>query len=57
MPRFGEFYHGICLTTEEKTRKNLSHGKKNLSQVNKTSVKRITKKSVHLVLSLLRIDL
>ena len=30
-----EFYPGICLTTEEKARKNLSQGKKNLSQVNK----------------------
>jgi len=28
------FYPGICLTTEEKARKNLSQGKKNLSQVN-----------------------
>jgi hypothetical protein len=27
-----EFYLGICLTTEEKARKNLSQGKKNLSQ-------------------------
>jgi hypothetical protein len=32
VPRLGEFYPGICLTTEEKTRKNLSQGKKNLSQ-------------------------
>jgi len=30
-----EFYPGLCLTTEEKSRKNLSQGKKNLSQVNK----------------------
>ena len=35
MPRLGEFYPGICLTTEDKTRKNLSQGKKNLSQVKK----------------------
>ena len=36
MPRLCEiFYPGICLTTEEKTRKNLSQGKKNLSQVKK----------------------
>ena len=27
-----EFYPGICLTTEEKARKNLSQVKKNLSQ-------------------------
>jgi hypothetical protein len=33
--RLCEFYPGICLTTEEKARKNLSQGKKNLSQVNK----------------------
>jgi hypothetical protein len=33
MPRLCEFYPGICLTTEEKARKNLSQGKKNLSQV------------------------
>jgi hypothetical protein len=30
-----EFYPGICLTTEEKARKNLSQGEKNLSQVKK----------------------
>jgi len=35
VPRLYEFYPGICLTTEEKTRKNLSQGKKNLSQVKK----------------------
>jgi len=28
--RLCEFYTGICLTTEEKARKNLSQGKKNL---------------------------
>jgi hypothetical protein len=33
--RLCEFYPGICLTTEEKARKNLSQGKKNLSQVKK----------------------
>ena len=32
VPRLCEFYPGICLTTEEKARKNLSRGKKNLSQ-------------------------
>jgi len=32
MPRLCEFYTGICLTTEEKARKNLSQGKKNLDQ-------------------------
>jgi len=32
MPRLGEFYPVICLTTEEKARENLSQGKKNLSQ-------------------------
>jgi len=26
VPRFGELYPGICLTTEEKARKNLSQG-------------------------------
>ena len=26
VPRFCEFYPGICLTTEEKTRKNLQSG-------------------------------
>ena len=35
LPRLCEFYPGICLTTEEKARKNLSQGKKNLSQVKK----------------------
>ena len=31
MPRLCEFYPGICLITEEKARKNLCQGKKNLS--------------------------
>ena len=35
MPRLWEFYPGICLTTEEKARRNLSQGKKTLSQVKK----------------------
>jgi hypothetical protein len=35
VPRLYEFYSGICLTSEEKTRKNLSQRKKNLSQVKK----------------------
>jgi len=35
VPRLCEFYPGICLTAEEKARKNLSRGKKNLSQVKK----------------------
>ena len=39
VPRLCKFYPGICLTTEEKARKTLSQGKKNLSQVKKTSVK------------------
>jgi len=30
VPRLCEFYPGICLTTEEKARKNLSQVKKNL---------------------------
>jgi hypothetical protein len=30
VPRLCEFYPGICLTSEEKARKNLNHGKKNL---------------------------
>jgi hypothetical protein len=32
VPRLCEFYPGICRTAEEKVRKNLSQGKKNLSQ-------------------------
>jgi hypothetical protein len=32
VPRLGELHPGICLTTEEKARKNLSQGKKPLSQ-------------------------
>jgi len=35
MPHLCDFYPGICLTTEEKARKNLSQGKRNLSQVKK----------------------
>jgi hypothetical protein len=31
VPRLGELYSGICLTTEEKARENLSQSK-NLSQ-------------------------
>jgi hypothetical protein len=38
VPRLCEFYPGICLTTEEKARKNLSQGKKNF-RVRKTSVR------------------
>jgi hypothetical protein len=37
VPRLCEFYPGICLTTEEKARKNLSQGKKNL-RLRKTSI-------------------
>ena len=36
VPRRCEFYPGICLTTEEKSRMNLSQGKKNFSQGKKT---------------------
>ena len=35
VPCLCEFYPAICLTTEEKARKNLSQGKKNRSQVKK----------------------
>jgi len=35
VPRLCVFYPGICLTIEEKARKNLSQGKKSLSQVKK----------------------
>jgi hypothetical protein len=35
VPLLCEFFPGICLTTEEKARKNLSQRKKNLSQVKK----------------------
>jgi hypothetical protein len=38
VPRLFEFYLVICLTTEEKARKNLNHGKKNLSQVKKNLI-------------------
>ena len=49
MPRLCEFYPGICLTTEEKARKNLSQGKKNLSQVKKNlgTVYILPKKKTH----------
>jgi hypothetical protein len=33
--RLWEFYPGICLTTEEKARKNLTQGNKNLSHAEK----------------------
>jgi hypothetical protein len=32
VPRLCEFYSGTCFTTEEKSQKTLSEGKKNLSQ-------------------------
>jgi len=32
VPRLFEIYPGICITTEEKARKNLREGTKNLSQ-------------------------
>jgi hypothetical protein len=35
VPRLCEFYPGICLTTEEKARKNLNQGKRNFSQAKK----------------------
>ena len=35
MPRLCEFYPGVCLTTEEKARKNLNQGKKHSSQLKK----------------------
>ena len=35
VPRLCEFYPGICLTTEEKAQKNLSQGRRYLSQVRK----------------------
>jgi hypothetical protein len=30
VPRLVELYHGNCLTTEEKARKNLSHGSRTI---------------------------
>jgi hypothetical protein len=42
VPRLCKFYPGICLTTEEKVRKNLSQGKKNLSQKKPQLVRKIT---------------
>jgi len=45
VPRLYEIYPGICLTTEEKARKNLSQGKKNLSQIKK-NLSHSTKTSV-----------
>jgi hypothetical protein len=49
--RLCEFYPGICLTTEEKARKNLSQGKKNFSQVKKNlsqSIENILPKHPHI---------
>jgi hypothetical protein len=43
VPHLCELYPGICLTTEEKARKNFSQGKKNLSQV-KINLSQSTKK-------------
>jgi len=42
MPRLCEVYPGICLTTEEKARKNLSHGNRRM-QVGKE----YTEQSIH----------
>jgi hypothetical protein len=44
VPRLCEFYPGICLTTEEKARKNLSQGKKTFSQVKKN----LSEYSIHI---------
>ena len=45
VPRLCEFYPGICLTTEKKSRKNPSQGTKNLGQVKK-NLSETTKTSV-----------
>ena len=39
VPRLCEFYLGICLTTEEKARKNLSGVRKTSVRLRKTSVR------------------
>jgi hypothetical protein len=38
-PVFASFYPGICLTTEKKSRKNLSQGNKTSIRLRKTSVR------------------
>jgi hypothetical protein len=38
VPRLCELYPGICLTTEEKARKNLSQGRKNASWQNENRI-------------------
>jgi hypothetical protein len=48
VPRLCEFYLGIFLTTEEKARKNLSQGKKILSQVKKN----LSQSTVYIFLSI-----
>jgi hypothetical protein len=45
VPRLCEFYSGICFTTEEKARENLSQGKRNLSQVKKN----LSQSTVHIL--------
>ena len=55
--RLCEFYPGICLTTEEKARKNLSQGKKTSVKVRKTSVRvQYTCKQVHFILCIVQIN-
>jgi uroporphyrinogen-III decarboxylase len=46
VPRLCDFYPGICLITEEKARKNLSQGKKNLSQSTEKPQSKYRKTSV-----------
>ena len=54
MSRLCELYPGICLTTEEKARKNFSQGRKTSVRVGKTSV-RVGKTSVWVVKTSVRV--
>jgi hypothetical protein len=54
VPRLCEIYPGICLTIEEKARKNLSQDKKTSVRLRKTSV-RVRKTSVRLRKILVRV--
>ena len=52
MPHLCEFYPGICLTTEEKARKNLSQGQKTSVRVQYTYYQKVRVQYTHMKLRL-----
>ena len=50
VPRLCEFYPGICLTTEEKARKNLSQGSRRVTDGGTNFILRIKEQETRLTL-------